>query len=100
MQSLPDATDATDVIWQAAKELFERALSRDMLPVRLLGVGASKLTRETAVQRGLFDDGARQRQTALDRTVDAIRGQFGTGAIRRGSLLGHSGNGQAGTTED
>ena len=100
LQSLPDATDATDVIWQAAKELFERALSRDMLPVRLLGVGASKLTRETAVQRGLFDDGARQRQTALDRTVDAIRGQFGTGAIRRGSLLGHSGNGQAGTTED
>src|SRR5262249_842307 len=74
-QSLPEATDATDVIWQAAKELFGRALSRDMLPIRLLGVGAAKLTREAAVQRGLFDDGARERQTALDRTVDAIRGQ-------------------------
>lgn len=94
-QSLPEATDVTDVLWQAAKELFERSLSRDLLPVRLLGTGAAKLTREAAVQRGLFDDGGRERQGALDRTVDAIRGQFGAGAIRRGSLVERPGTEQA-----
>ncbi len=28
-----------------------------------------------------------EKQNALDKAVDAIRGQFGTGAICRGSLL-------------
>jgi hypothetical protein len=29
-----------------------------------------------------------ERQAAVDRAIDAIRSQFGKGAIRRGSLLG------------
>jgi hypothetical protein len=58
-----------------------------MLPVRLLGVGAARLTRDPVVLRGLFDGETREMQNALDQVVDAIRGQFGTGAIRRGSLL-------------
>jgi DNA polymerase-4 len=89
-QALPETTDVTEILWQTAKDLFERSLTRDILPLRLLGVGASRLTRESTVQRDLFDDGSRQRQGALDRAVDAIRGQFGTDAIRRGSLLGRS----------
>jgi DNA polymerase-4 len=86
-QALPEATNATDVLWQAAVALFERSLSRDLLPVRLLGVGASRLLRAEAVQGQLFDADLRERRTALDRAVDAIRGQFGTGAIQRASLL-------------
>jgi DNA polymerase-4 len=88
-RALPEPTDRTDVLWRVAGELLGRSLSRDLLPVRLLGVGASRLTREAAVQGDLFDGGAGERQTALDQTIDAIRGQFGTGAIRRGSLLDH-----------
>ena len=84
-QSLPEPTDRTEEIRHAAQALFDRTLLKERFPVRLLGVGASKLTRETAVQGSLFDDGTPQRQAALDRAVDAIRGQFGAGAIRRGT---------------
>ena len=85
--SLAEPTNLTDVLWQAAIELFERSLSRELLPVRLLGVGAARLARDPVVQRGLFDGEVRDKQGALDRAVDVIRGQFGIGAIRRGSLL-------------
>ena len=89
-QALAEATNLTEALWQSAAELFERSLSREMLPLRLLGVGVSRLTREGAVQGQLFDAGQRERRTALDRTIDAIRGQFGTGAIRRGTRLDRS----------
>jgi DNA polymerase-4 len=87
--SLNDATNVTEVMWQALAELFQRSLTSDILPVRLLGVGAVKLTRDTVVQGDLFDDKVRERHGALDHAIDAIRGQFGTEAIHRGSLLNH-----------
>jgi DNA polymerase-4 len=95
-QVLPEATNATDVLWQTAAALFERSLSRELLPVRLLGVGVTRLTSDTAVQRDLFDGGVRERQGALDQAIDAIRGQFGAAAIRRGSLLGGAGTDKSG----
>jgi DNA polymerase-4 len=85
--SVEEATDVTEVIWRAARGLFERTVTKEVLPLRLLGVGASNLVRDPAVQGQLFDDGERKRQAALDRAVDAIRGRLGHGAIRRGSLL-------------
>ncbi len=84
--SLDEPSDVTDEIWRAACALFERALTPDVLPIRLLGVGATKLTGETAVQGLLFDDG-RPKQRAVDKAVDAIRRQFGGAAIRRGSRI-------------
>jgi DNA polymerase-4 len=85
-QTLPEATHATDSLWQAAQALFERSLTSDLLPLRLLGVGAGRLVRGVA-QAGLFDGEERRRQQDLDQAVDAIRDQFGAGAIRRGSLV-------------
>jgi hypothetical protein len=81
--SLADATDVTDVLWQAAKVLFERTLTAELLPVRLLGVGGTRLTTNGTIQGDLFDSGVRERQTSLDRAVDAIRSQFGAAATRR-----------------
>jgi DNA polymerase-4 len=87
-QALLEPSDATDILWQSAQALFDRCVNGALLPLRLLGVGATRFTREAAVQGDLFDGGQRQRRQSLDRTVDAIRDQFGVAAIRRGSSLG------------
>ncbi|HEV7998235.1 MAG TPA: DNA polymerase IV [Planctomycetaceae bacterium] len=86
-QALPEASNATDAIWQTAQTIFEQGLTREMLPLRLLGVGATRLTAEAAAQHSLFDAEERDRQHALDQTVDAIRKQFGSAAVRRGALV-------------
>jgi DNA polymerase-4 len=91
-QALPEATNLTDALWQTAQQVFQRGLSPDLLPVRLLGVGATRLLRGPAVQGDLFDAGKRERQHSLDQTIDAIRGQFGAAAVRRASLLDRTTN--------
>ena len=90
-QALLEATQVTEHLWQHAAALLERSLSRAMLPVRLLGVGTTRLIRAGSVQAPLFDIEERKRHTALDRTIDAIRGEFGSDAIQRGSLLDPAG---------
>ena len=86
-QALPEATNLTEPLWQAAAALFERSLTPAQLPVRLLGVGATRLTREALVQGDLFSGQKRERQGALDQAVDAIRDRFGVEAIQRGRLV-------------
>jgi DNA polymerase-4 len=88
-RSLVEPSDVTEMVWHAAVELFERSLSDEVLPLRLLGVGAARLTRDDAVQGDLFDDGQRERHAALDRTVDSIRERFGAGSIHRANRLEH-----------
>ena len=68
---------------RASKKLFGRTITNDLLPVRLLGVAASRLTDNTAIQGDLFDE-VSQQQSAVDQAVDAIRERFGRSAIQRG----------------
>ncbi len=82
-QTLPEPTDLTARLWEAAVGLFERRVPDDWLPLRLLGAGATNLTRGGAVQGHLFEEDWRRKQRALDRAVDSIRRQFGGGSIRR-----------------
>jgi DNA polymerase IV len=86
-QALPEATNLTDPLWHCAQQIFDRSLTGDLLPIRLLGVGATRLTRDAAVQGNLFDAGRRGRQQSLDQTIDAVRGQFGANALRRASRI-------------
>ena len=81
--TLPDPTDLTELIWRTAADLFDRRVAEEWLPLRLLGVGATGLRRDDAVQGHLFEGEWRKKQGALDQTVDAIRRQFGGEAIRR-----------------
>jgi DNA polymerase-4 len=85
--TLAEATNSTNVIWKAAADLFEQNFSGVFSTVRLLGVGATKLTREPVVQGDLFEIESHQRDSALDQTIDIIRAQFGTDSIQRGNLL-------------
>jgi DNA polymerase-4 len=87
--SLTNATDSTQALWQSALSLLERTITADTLPVRLLGVGATNLTRDRTVQAHLFEGEERRRQAALDHAVDAIRQRLGARAIQRGNLLQH-----------
>jgi DNA polymerase-4 len=81
--TLPDATDLTDALWNAVSDLFDRQVSDAWLPLRLLGVGVSGLVKAGPVQGDLFDGARQAKQRSLDQAVDAIRAQFGPGAIRR-----------------
>ena len=60
------------------------------MPVRLLGVGVTKLTRNPISQGSLFEDNTNERDSDLDQTIDTIRAKFGIGSIQRGSLLDKS----------
>jgi len=81
--TLPQATESTSEIYQAAAALLAATLKSGS-KVRLLGVRAANL--ESAKQLGLFDSPA-GRRSRLDSAVDYIRERFGEEAIRRASLL-------------
>jgi DNA polymerase-4 len=50
--TLPEATNLTNAIWKAATDLFERSLTSELLPVRLLGVPHSAMPEITAMGTG------------------------------------------------
>jgi hypothetical protein len=73
----------TEVLWQAARELFDQRIPQDWLPLRLLGFGVSGLTVGSPSEAHLFPQEGRAKLRALDQATDAIRKQFGRDAIRR-----------------
>ena len=86
-QTLPEPTDITHELWQAADELFCQRLPAGHLPVRLIGMGVSGLDDTGLVQGMLFDQQERQKQSRVDAVADDVKERFGAGALRRGSSL-------------
>lgn len=82
-RTIPDPSDADTVIFRAAADLLDRHMQRGR-KVRLLGVGATNLTR--LKQLGLFDS-SEQKQGRVGEALDDVRSRFGRNAIRRGRLL-------------
>jgi DNA polymerase-4 len=84
-RSLSFATDANELIFAEAQKLLDKALSASRQPVRLLGVGVANLSgSEEQLPLSLIP---LARLSAIDRTVDRIRKQYGFGAIQTGRTL-------------
>ena len=88
------ATNADQVIYQAACELFRELWSGQ--PIRLLGIRTSKLVSDDAPeQMSIFDyqyeekhDKVKEeKHRKLDHALDEIRKKFGNEAIKRGTFL-------------
>lgn len=82
--TLGEPTDATQVLWQASRELFDDWVMRGFQPVRLIGMHADRLEPASAgQQQSLFPDQQVERHRKLDRALDQINARFGKAAIRR-----------------
>ncbi|NIW86841.1 MAG: DNA polymerase IV [Gammaproteobacteria bacterium] len=80
-----EPTQRTRDLWQEAERLLVRTLHEAPgRPVRLLGMGASRLSEADPVQGGLFGQAARERQDRLDEAIDRVNERFGEATLRRG----------------
>jgi DNA polymerase-4 len=93
-QTLPEPTDITNELWQAADEMLCQRIPSGHLPVRLIGMGVSAFDTTGLVQGLLFDQDERQKQTDLDAATDQIREQFGSSALRRATAMPRQRDGQ------
>ena len=64
-QTLPEPTDITHELWQAADEMLCHRLPAGHLPVRLMGMGVSGFDETGRGQGLLFDQDQRKKQAGL-----------------------------------
>jgi DNA polymerase-4 len=84
-QTLSQAFDSDQTIFDTAIKLLDKALSQEKQLVRLIGVGVSNLV-ESGKQLDMLDASAR-RQEELNRAIDRIRNKYGFTAIQTGRTL-------------
>jgi DNA polymerase-4 len=82
-RALPEPTDQTDVLWNTSREVFNEWAEKSFQPVRLIGMAARSLTRQSE-QLALFLDPSSEKNQRLDRTMDKIIERFGRDAVKRG----------------
>ena len=84
-RKLNSATDITTEIFDICKILIKE-LWDTKKPLRLLGVSLTDVTDENDVQLSMFDSDKKDKERAIDRTVDSIRNRFGKDTIVRGGI--------------
>jgi len=85
--SLAAHTQTTQELWKVARGLLDKALDGKARAIRLLGIGAGNLSRQTGVteQADLFSSHEQAKQREIDQLADDIRNRFGAVSIRRGA---------------
>lgn len=86
-KTLLEPMNETMFLWGEAKALLQKLLKFDLLPARLISVGAVRLVRPGEIQGGLFDTKIIKKHGEIDRTLDAIKAKFGSESIGRGVFL-------------
>jgi DNA polymerase-4 len=84
-QSLNQAFDSDQTIFDIGLKLLNRELSGERQPVRLIGIGVSELV-EAGRQLDMLDTSA-QRQESLNKAIDRIRKKYGFTAIQTGRTM-------------
>ncbi len=90
-QTLSEATNVTQELWETVSRLFATKMPENPRPVRLLGVGVSGFEPGSLQQGTLFEDDRHERHSRLDVARDAIRDKFGTAALGRGANIENPG---------
>ncbi len=85
--SLAAHTQTTQELWKVARGLLDTELAGKTRAIRLLGTGASNLSRQVSVsqQAELFASHEQEKQQEIDKLADKIRNRFGAVSIRRGA---------------
>jgi DNA polymerase-4 len=84
--TLSEPTDSTTQMWEAARGLLQKWADESFSPVRLIGVQAQNLS-DGGEQMALFEDETAEKQSRLDKTLDAINGRLGKAAVTRGGTV-------------
>lgn len=79
------STNHTQIIYDNCVSLFNSMWRGE--GVRLLGVSVSNLSSCKTGQMSFWDSCLYERQTALDKTIDGLRNQYGNKIIMRGSFI-------------
>ncbi len=82
--TLPEPTDHTITIRDAARELLEKKLNRSGTPLRLLGVGVSNFVHPENEAGDLFTNDTHAKEIRVDHIMDELQDKFGTDVIHRG----------------
>lgn len=95
--TMPEATNITRELWEAAQTLLMTWSRKDHRALRLLGVTASGFIGSHSGQMSLFERAGSKKMEQLDKTLDAIAEKFGDSAVlRAASKTKEKGNGDKG----
>lgn len=89
---LSSPIDTTKAVYGTAKKLLSE-MWQNHKPLRLMSITLSNLTKDktAGVQMSLFGEAENlnnERDEKLDKTLDSIRGRFGSGIVQRGTVMG------------
>ncbi len=87
--TLPQSTDITQELWNAALELLTRNLPIPPRGVRLLGFSVSGFDDAESRQADLFCEPENEKNVRLDTVSDWIQTRFGRAALTRAAELVH-----------